>query len=255
MIKISAVIITRNEERNIGRCLESLENVADEIIVVDSFSTDHTGEICGRHPKVRFVQRDWTNYSDQKNYGVGLAGNRYILSLDADEYLSPRLADSILSVKNEAVNYDAYSFNILNIYCGKKIRHGSWYPGRKVRLWNIEKGGWNGSLVHEQIELAKGATVRHLKGDLLHNSHASIAEHVQKINRYTDIGADVALQKGKDVGFFKIFFAFVWRFFRDYFIKLGMLDGTYGLIVCALNSYESFLKYSKLYQKKRQGEC
>ena len=146
IMKLSVVIITYNEEKNIERCLNSVKEVADEIIVLDSFSTDKTEEICKRHA-VKFFQHEFNGFSSQKNRASGLAENDYILSLDADEVLSERLKRSILKVKENAL-FDGYFFNRLNIYCGKPIKFTTWYPDRKLRLWNRKKGEWNKE-IHE----------------------------------------------------------------------------------------------------------
>lgn len=242
MSKISVVIITLNEERNIERCLNSVKDIADEIIVVDSFSTDGTEDIC-KSFGVKFFQNKFEGYTEQKQFAAKLAKNDYILSLDADEALSEELLHSIQNVNWK---YDAYSFNRLNYYCGKWIHHSSWYPDKKIRLYNKTKGDWNGAKVHELVKLHDGSTCSHLKGDLLHYTYYTIEEHVQQINKYSSIGATALFEKKKKTSSFKIFFNPTWRFIRNYFIKLGFLDGWYGFILCFNISYEVFLKYVKL---------
>ncbi len=244
MPKISVVIITANEEKNIERCLLSVKDVADEILVVDSFSTDRTQEICLKY-NARFIQHAFEGYIEQKNWAASQAQYDYVLSLDADEALSEELKTSILKVK-EIWNADGYTFSRLNNYCGKWIRHTSWYPSRKLRLWDRRKGKWDGLNPHDKFEMEKGAIIKRLKGDLLHYPYNNINEHIQQINKFTDILSDAYLQKGIKSSIGHILFRPFWRFFRDYFIELGILDGLYGFVISINGSYEVYLKYLKL---------
>ena len=246
MIKISAVIITLNEEKNIGRCIDSLQGIADEILVVDSFSTDRTESIC-KEKKVRFVQNKWEGYVRQKNYANNLAVYKYILSLDADEALSDQLKESILEVKKNW-SFDSYGMNRLTNYCGKWIRHCGWYPDCKLRLFDREKGQWEGHLIHEGINMNQGASNKLLKGALLHYSYYSISQHMVQANHYSDLAAQALLDKNQKAGYFKLIFHPIARFLSTYFIKLGFLDGFYGFIICQLTAHATFLKYAKLRQ-------
>src|SRR6187402_3943754 len=166
MIRISAIIITFNEQENIGRCIDSLLPVADEILVVDSFSTDATKSICIRKG-ARVIEHKFEGYIEQKNLGIEQATHDYILSIDADEYLSERLTQSILSVKHTATN-EAFQMNRLSSYAGKWISHTDWYPDKKLRLWNRNFGKWGGPNPHEKVILQNSVEVKHIKGDLLH---------------------------------------------------------------------------------------
>lgn len=244
MNSISATVITFNEERNIGRCLESLAGVADEIIVVDSFSTDRTEEICARHG-VRFFKHPFAGYTDQKNIAIEKASNRWILSLDADEALSEELKESILKVK-ESPEADAYEFNRLTNYCGKWIRHGSWYPDRKVRLIDRSKGKWTGGSLHEQLLPDPNAKLKHLPGDLLHYSYYSIEDHISQVNKFTTIGARNAFEKGKKPGWFDFLIKPLFKFVRDYIFKGGFRDGYYGFVIARISAHATYLKYAKL---------
>lgn len=244
MIKISAVIITYNEEKNIGRCLDSLMTIADDIVVVDSFSTDKTEEIC-REKGIRFVQNKFLGHIEQKNFAITQALHHYVLSLDADEELTPELAESISQVKKNWAA-DGYFVNRLTNYCGSWIRHGGWYPDKKLRLWDSRKGKWAGMNPHDRYELRPNSSTRKLKGDLLHYSFYSISQHVDQINYFTDISSETLFRKGKKAGIFMILFSPVYKFFRDFFLRGGFLDGYYGFIICSLSSYAKFLKYSKL---------
>ncbi len=241
MIKISAVIITFNEENNIGRCLKSLEGIVDEIVVVDSLSTDKTAEICSGN-YVRFFQQKFLGYRDQKNFALSKASYRYILSLDADEALSEELKNSILKVK-ENWKFDAYKFNRLANYCGKWIYYSNWYPGKIVRLFDSTKGQWGGFNVHETVKMQKGCRTGYLKGDLLHWTYNSIEDHLQKAIRYSGIGAQEYFNTGRKAGPFTASLHYFWRFFKSYFLKLGFLDGYYGFVICSVDSYSCFMKY------------
>lgn len=244
MVKLSVVIITLNEEKNIGRCLESVKSIADDIVVVDSGSTDNTIEICRRF-NARVILHPFEGHIQQKNWAISQANYPHILSLDADEALSEQLRDSILSVKKNWKR-DGYKFNRLTNYCGKWIRHGSWYPSKKLRLWDSRKGKWKGENPHDKFIMEKGSRTKHLKGDLLHYSYYSIEAHIEQTNYFSDILADTMYQSRKRVNFFIILAHPLWRFFRDFFIKFGFLDGFTGLIITVNSSHETFLKYIKL---------
>lgn len=246
MIKLSVIIITLNEEQNIGLCLDSVQDIADEILVVDSQSTDRTEEIC-ISKGARVVQHPFKNFVDQKNFATQEAQYDYVFSIDADEYVSEELKQSILKIK-EDWKYDAYEMKRLNNYCGQWIKHSGWYPGWKPRIFDRKKGVWDGILVHETLKMNTGTTMGQLKGDLLHNAYRSVSEHFHKTNRYTDLTAQEAFSKGKKSSFVKIWFSPIVRFMRDYFIKGGFRDGYYGLIICKISAMAAFLKYSKLHQ-------
>ena len=242
-MKISAVIITFNEEKNIARCLNSLKNVADEIVVVDSFSTDKTEQIC-RNFEALFFQRKFENYIVQKNYANSLTSNEFILSLDADEQLSGVLEKAILAEKNQQ-EFDAFSMNRLTNYCGKWIHHSGWYPDKKVRLWKKSTGKWGGPQPHEFVELERGAKVKHLNGDLLHFSYFSIDQHLEQSQRFSEMAAVSLRRRSKFFLLFKVAFSPAFRFFKTYFLLGGILDGYYGLVICWTASREVFWKYSK----------
>ena len=246
MLPLTVVIITFNEERNIARCLKSIEGVAEEIIVLDSFSTDKTAEICRKFP-VKFIQKEWTGYSSAKNFANNIATHDYILSIDADEALSDELKKSILEIKKSDNLYDAYRFNRLTNYCGSWIHHCSWYPDTKLRLWNRHKGEWEGE-IHEDVKMKNGTKAGFIKGDLLHFSYYSIEQHIKQLNNFTDLAAKAAFEKGKKAGCLRIFFSPCIKFIRDYFLRLGFLDGYAGFVICRISAHATFLKYAKLRQ-------
>ena len=247
MNKISAVIITFNEEKNIERCLQSLQGVADEITVLDSFSSDNTENIC-RQYNVKFVQHAFDGHIQQKNRALGLASNDYVLSLDADEALSTELKQSILTIK-ENWNADAYCFNRLTNYCGKHwIKHCGWYPDTKLRLWDRRKGCWGGFNPHDIVVMEKSATVKRIKGNLLHYTCYTISDHVLQVNKFSEIMAKNNYERGVKSSTFKIIYKTLWCFVRNYFFRLGFLDGYYGFVVCNISAFATFLKYVKLRQ-------
>lgn len=254
MPKLSAVIISLNEERNIGRCIDSLLGVADEIIVVDSGSTDKT-EAISKEKGARFVFNEWKGYIEQKNFADGLAKYDYILSIDSDEALSNELRNSILKAK-EHFEADAYEMNRLTNYCGKWIRHGGWYPDRKLRIFNRIKFEWGGERIHEHmVRKVENTHVAMLEGDLLHYSYYDIAQHIAQANHFTDMTAALAFEKGKSASMIKIIFSPMVKFMRDYIIRLGFLDGYYGYVVCRISAQATFMKYAKLRQMRNDKKA
>ncbi len=246
-IHLSVVIITYNEEKNIERCLEAAQTVADDIVVVDSFSTDKTVDICQKKG-VRCVLHPFEGYTQQKNYAITQARYPHILSLDADEVLSETLQQSILMVKNNW-QCDGYYVSRLNNFCGQWIRHCGWYPDRKLRLWDSRKGRWEGDNIHEHFELQANCTSDHLEGELLHYSFTSIEQHIRQINKFTDISAEVLYRKGKRPTFYHFYLKPFFKFWWMYVFKLGFLDGFYGWVICINSAHADFLKYVKLRRK------
>jgi glycosyltransferase involved in cell wall biosynthesis len=244
MSGISVVIITLNEERNIGRCLDSVRDVADEVIVVDSFSTDRTEEIC-KQKGVRFVQHKFEDYVKQHVFADSLATQEYLLSLDADEALSDKLIKSIIEIKKD-FKAKAYTMNRMTNYCGQWIKHCGWYPDKKLRLYHKDTGEWRGIKIHESFKLKEGITTEHLPGDILHYSFYTISEHINQANKFTDITAQVAFEEGKKAGCIKIVFSPIAKFIRDYIFNLGFLDGYNGFLICQISANATFLKYIKL---------
>lgn len=246
MHKLSVVIITLNEEKNIERCLLSVREIADEVVVVDSFSTDATKEICEKFG-VRFIEHEFQGYVEQKNFAALQASHDLVLSLDADEVPDNKLIESISSIK---VNweFDGYYIKRLNNYCGTWIRHGAWYPNRKLRLWNRKKGRWIGFNPHDHFELTAGSTAGYLEGDLLHYSYDSIEAHVAQFNKFTTLSAIEMHNAGKKGTLFKIYFSPLVNFMKGFFLRLGFLDGYYGIMICLFNPFATYLKYLKLRQ-------
>ncbi len=244
MHKISAVIITMNEEKLIEQCLQSLDDVADEVIVVDSFSTDSTEEVCKKF-NVKFVKHEFKGFMDQKNFAVSLASHPYILSLDADEALSEDLQKSLLEIKQN-LKYDGYKFNRLSNYCGQWIRHSAWYPDKQLRLFKACKGEWGLINVHEKFIMNHDSRISKLKGDLLHWPCTSEEDLTNKIEKYSEIAAQEYFKEGRKVWYLTPAIHMIWRFFQTYFIRLGFLDGRNGYVICKTGAYSSYLKYAKL---------
>ena len=240
----SVVIITKNEEKNIRRCLESVKDLTDDIVVVDSQSVDKTEQICNSYD-VRFLQREFDGYGNQKNWGNNEAKYDYILSIDADEELSDQLRNSI---QNRSLPSDNQAFIVKrkSNYCGKWINHSGWYPDKKIRLWNKNFGRWNLDLVHEKLVLDEGVKSILLDGDLLHYPFRNVEEHLLQIDLFTSLRARSDFMKGKKAAWLKKIFFPPIRFLKLYFFKLGFLDGKNGWIICWNSAYASYLRYSKL---------
>lgn len=244
MEKISVVIITYNEERNIRRCLESVMPIADEIIVVDSLSTDRTEQICAELG-VQFVKQKFLGYIEQKNYALKFAENEYVLSLDADEALSDELKNSLLEVKNN-FSTQGYTMNRLTNYCGKWVRHCGWYPDRKLRLFNHKLGKWGGINPHDEFKFTQNEDIKHLQGDLLHFSYYTIDDHYKQVEKFTDIAAKAYFDNGKKAYLLKLWISPVVKFIRDYVFLLGFMDGVTGLRICYISAMATYMKYYKL---------
>jgi len=245
MVQVSAVIITYNEEKNIARCLASLKDVVDEIIVVDSFSTDKTTAIC-KSFNAKVFQNAFKGHIEQKNYALSLASNQVVLSLDADEALDETLKKSIQQSKTN-FNFDAYSLNRLTNYCGHWVKYCGWYPDKKIRLFNSTKGKWVGTNPHDKFELDKPNTpIGKLAGNLLHYSYYTVAEHREQTLKFSTIAAKALFQDGKKTNLALVYLKTIFKFISSYFIKLGFLDGKYGYTICRISAHYNYLKYSKL---------
>jgi glycosyltransferase involved in cell wall biosynthesis len=252
MKPLSAVIITLNEQNKIGRCIDSLWHVADEIIVLDSFSTDNTVVIAKEKAAI-VKQEKFAGYIEQKNRALKFATHDYILSLDADEVLSPALISSILKEKEE-FKFKAYSMNRHNHYCGKFINHGLWYPDRKVRLFDKRIAAWGGMNPHDKIILQDNLKPYLLKGNILHYSFETIKEHLERNERMSWIAAESITEAGKKKHWSKIFLSPAWSFFHGYILRLGFLDGVYGFIIAKQTARLSYLKYKKLHRLQKENK-
>jgi hypothetical protein len=241
---LSVAVITRNEEKNVERCLESVAGVSDDVVVVDAHSTDRTEEICLRHG-ARFVRRDWTGFADQKDFARSLARHPYVLSLDADEALSSELTASIQAAKTSGLR-GAYRFNRLTCYCGKWIRHGGWYPDSKIRLFPKEAARWVGEYVHETVEFSAPTPITHLSGDLLHYSYSSFEEHRERADRYSILTAAKLHAQGKRSGAIQPYLSAAFRLLDMYLVKGGFLDGFMGWKIATISAASNVVKYKEL---------
>lgn len=246
MHPISGVIITRNEEGNIARCITALQKVAEEIIVVDSLSTDRTVEIA-KGFNANIFQLEWKGFGPQKNFGLQQATHNYILALDADEVLTDEAIAEIQLLKLTGLN-GVYEFPLLNFYFGKFLKHGLEYPNYKKRLFDKTKVWWNDNLIHESLIIPKGHSVLRLKGHIKHFSYRSIEHYISKANYYTTIGAIELKSKGKKNFLLKMLFSPGFVFIKSYFLKKGFLDGFHGFITAVFNARTNFLKYAKLWE-------
>ncbi|MBS1646705.1 MAG: glycosyltransferase family 2 protein [Bacteroidetes bacterium] len=252
MIKLSVVVIAFNEERNIARCLQSVQEVADDIVVIDSFSTDKTKEICLQY-NARFIEHAFEGHIEQKNWAVTQAQYPHVLSLDADEALDDTLKKSIKSIKN-SWEKDGYYMNRLTNYCGHWVKHCGWYPDTKLRLWDSTKGAWQGTNPHDKYEMHAGdKTTGFLVGDILHYSFYTIEEHLNQTQYFSNIAAQALFKKGYKPNWIKLYAGPLATFIRGYFLDLGFLDGKIGYTICKIMAWGNKLKYhglKKMYKNK-----
>ena len=246
---ISACIITLNEESRIRDCLESVKWV-DEIIVVDSFSTDKTVDICKEYTD-RVYQRAWPGNIDQKNYTMSLAKNNWILSLDADERLSPKLIEEIQEAVRNPGNVAGFFFPRRSFYLGRWIYHGDWYPDYQLRLFKRGNGQWQGTNPHGRVIL-DGKT-RHMKHDICHFNYKNFSHQLRTIDNYSNIFAEVMVKKDKGFSLFQLIFRPLYKFIKVYFIKMGFLDGLPGLVLAVSNAFYIFVKYVKLWEREHSA--
>lgn len=249
MAKISACIISFNEEKKIEDCLKSLQPVVDEIIIVDSGSTDKTLEIAEKYTDKIFLH-NFQGYGNQKNLATDKASYDWIISLDCDERLSSELQFSIKAIKDSLDDNTVYSMARKTFYVYRWLNH-CWYPDRNIRLFNRSKTRWSDNNVHESIDTSNVKTIA-LSGDILHYSFDSISDHLKTIDSFTEIGADDLVRKNKTVTVFSPLTHASWTFIKLYLFKRGFLDGFAGLTVSVLSYMHVFIKYSKAYIKFKQ---
>jgi glycosyltransferase involved in cell wall biosynthesis len=240
-MRISATIVTLNEERNIARAIGSLE-CADEIVVVDSGSWDRTRAIAA-DLGASVIEEPWRGYGAQKNFAAARASHDWILSIDADESVTEALGKEILEVKENGPGFDGYSFPRLAQYLGRWIRHSGWYPDRKVRLYHRERAEWVGDYVHESVRV--NGTVGKLRGDLLHFTCDSLSQHLRTLDRYTSLAAKEVRARGDAVTLVRLSVDPAWAFIRTYVLQFGFLDGPEGLAIAWMAALYTFLKYAK----------
>jgi glycosyltransferase involved in cell wall biosynthesis len=243
---VSAVLITRNAAAVLEECLETLA-FADEIVVVDSSSADGTRDIARRRG-ARVVQKEWLGFGRQKQYAVEQARNDWVFCLDADERVSPELAQSIRKALAAPVS-PVYRMPRRNRFLGKWLSHGEGYPDWSPRLFNRMNARWSDDLVHEKVLYA--VTPGTLEGDLLHDSSDDLAAYLERQNRYTTLAARQAYELGRSAGVFHLLLSPVVRFFKFYILRLGFLDGVPGLLHISIGCMNSYLKYAKLLELRK----
>ncbi|MBA4146970.1 MAG: glycosyltransferase family 2 protein [Verrucomicrobia bacterium] len=249
-MKISFCIITLNEEENLGRCLRSCADLADDILIVDSGSTDGTQNIAQQFC-ARFVHQDWLGYVGQKNLALHLATNEWVFSIDADEELSPTLREEIAALKKiePAREIAGFSMPRCVLYEGRWIRHGDWYPDRLVRLFRKSTARFSGGKVHERLEIAGSITA--LRGDLHHYSFRDVADHWARCQKYAQLWAEMQSESGKRATLLAPHARGAFKWFRYYVLRGGFLDGGQGWRIARICAREVHLKYSLLRQMNR----
>lgn len=251
MNSLSVVIITLNEEQKIAQCLDSVQDIADEIIVVDSHSTDATEAICHQYG-VKFFSQDWLGYSDQKNLADDLATCDLIFSIDADEAPSDELKQSIIALKNgEIADNEVFAMNRLNNYCGKWIKRCGLYPETKIRIWRRGFAQWEGR-IHEWLNYKSEPKKILLRGDLLHYSWDTPEAFRNQLFHFAELGAQSYYERGKKTGLLPWIFSPSINFFRTYIIKGGFLEGKTGLYICRTMAQANRHKYNLLREKTKE---
>lgn len=247
---ISAVVITLNEAINIQDCVKSLKRVTEDVVVMDTGSTDNTTEIA-KKAGARVFQTDWLGYGPTKNHAVMFANYDWILSIDADERITNELADEIKQLHLE--KHKIYAINILTSYCGTWIKHSGWFPSFKKRIYHRDSVQWDGREVHENLVLDNTNQVVKLENVLLHYSYRTSEDHWKKGKRYAKQGAEQLIKKNKRVSIFKILFGPAFRFFRMYILKRGFLDGHAGFQLAKREARMVKWRYDFYKKMKKNG--
>lgn len=251
MIRLSVILITQDESADIRACLDSVR-WADEIVVVDGGSRDDTIAICREYTDKIYVSEDWPGFGPQKNHALSYATGEWVLSLDADERVSPALRHEIEQAM-AAGHFDAYEIPRLSTYCGRTLRHGGWWPDHVLRLFKRGQGSFSNRRVHEKVIVT--GPYGQLQEPLIHETFASFEEVIDKINRYSSEGARLLHEQGKRGGLGAAIGHSLWAFFRTYFLKAGLLDGREGLMLAISNAEGTYYRYLKLaYLLKRQAD-
>lgn len=246
-MNLSVAVITFNEERIIEKLLKSVENFADEIIIVDSFSTDKTEQICKKFSKTKFIERQFDGFGTQKNYAIDQCSGKWILFLDADEIPDEKAKTSINKIVNsEKNNFEVYKIEFNNVFLGKILKHGGWGNTWRERFFMKGSGKYSEDIVHENFKTNK--KIGKLEGKLFHYTYKDIHHHIEKTNKYTSMMAKKLFDRGKKSGVLKVIFKPSFQFIKSYFLKLGFLDGIEGYYMARTASAYTFLKYMKLYE-------
>lgn len=249
-MKLSAAIMTFNEERNLERTLKALADICDEIVIVDSGSTDKTKEIAEKY-EARFIYQPWLGYGKQRNAAIDNCSGKWILAVDADEELSPELKQKITEIINGNEDKKVYEINRLSVCFGKKIKHGGWGTSYAVRLFLKTAGRFNDNTVHESFVTQE--EIFKIKENIYHHSYLTLEDYFSKFNRYTTEGALEYYKKGKKASIGQVVFNPMYKFIRMYIIRLGFLDGIEGFLLASTSSMYSMVKYFKLREIYKNG--
>ncbi|EQA43554.1 glycosyltransferase, group 2 family protein [Leptospira broomii serovar Hurstbridge str. 5399] len=246
--KLSVVVITYNEERNIADCIRSCRDIAEEIVILDSNSTDKTEEICRSFPEVKFFSQKFRGHVQQKNDAISLCKNEWILSLDADERLSEELKQSLRNFLNlpDDGSLDGLKTARLTFHMGRFIRFSGWYPQTKFRIFRKSKARWAGENPHDYL-VVEGKGIK-TTGDILHYSFRDLAQQVDTINKFSSIVAWTRSRKGRRFSLLRTIYKPFGKFLEIYFFKLGILDGFPGFTIAISSAYSTFLKEAKIYE-------
>lgn len=244
--KLSVVVITFNETRNIRRCIQSVKGIADEVLILDSFSKDDTCDIA-KSLGAKVVQHAFDGHIQQKNRAWSMASHEWVLSIDADEAPDETLAASIAeAISRDDTTTDGYTMNRLTNYCGHWVRYSGWYPDTKLRLFRKGKGEWRGINPHDRFDLFEPTRAQHLKGDLLHYSYYTREDHHKQIEYFSDIASRELHALGKHVGMPVIIVKVAFQFVKNFVLRAGFLDGATGFTIARLSAYATWRKYTKL---------
>lgn len=248
-IKFSVAIITFNEEKNIQACIESVIDLADEIVILDSNSTDNTKKIATQFKKVKFYNQDFKGHIEQKNDVIKLCLGEWVLSLDADERASQELISEIAKIILENPNIDGYKIRRLTFHMGKFIKHSGWYPQYKYRFFRKEKAFWTGENPHDYIEI-KGLGKK-IHADIIHYSFKDLSHQIDTINKFSSIVAFTRFHKHKKFSFIYLITKPFIKFLEIYIFKFGFFDGFQGFVIAISSSYSTFLKEAKIYELEK----
>lgn len=252
MLKLSSIIIAKDEETNIRKCIESqLSCIDDIVVIVDGKSKDATLGIVKEYPQINVEVKEWLGYSKTKQYALSLTKNDWVFWIDADEIITADLQKELLEFKKSNPEFEAYSIARRAYFLGKWIKHSGWYPGRVVRLFNKQSAVFADRDVHEHL-IVTGNTGK-LKFDLEHYTDPDIHHYFVKFNRYTSLAAEELFRKNKKAKFSDLFLRPIFLFKKMYFLRLGFLDGIHGFILAVFSSVYVFTKYAKLFELNRKS--
>ncbi|MFA5773673.1 MAG: glycosyltransferase family 2 protein [Candidatus Paceibacterota bacterium] len=255
-LHVSVCIICFNEETNIRRCLDSVKWIkaaGGEIVVIDSFSTDKTPDICREYTD-KFTQNKWPGFVNQKNFALDKASHDWVLSLDADEVISNEAKQAVIKEAETGFLTDGYLFRRHTFYLGRWINHGGWYPDWKLRLFKKSKARWGGLDPHDRIVMAEESTVKHLDCDIVHHTYQNLSHQIKTIDRFSDASSEALMKDGKRFSLFHLLFRPPAKFLETYFYKLGILDGLPGLIIAVASSFYVFIKYAKMWERQSSNQ-